>query len=55
MGCPGVRLEALQIITDCLRLFRPVTAPIARSAFKGAARRENPTLESPDAARVSAK
>ena len=45
VGCPGVRLEALQMITVCLRLSRPITAPIARSAFKGAGRRETPTFE----------
>ena len=45
MGCPGVRLEALQKITVCLRLSRPVSAPITKCAFKGVGRKEIPTLK----------
>ena len=45
MGCPGVRLEALQKITVCLRLSRPVSAPVTLCAFKGLGWREIPTLK----------
>ena len=55
MGCPGVRLEALQIITDCLRQPRPVTSPVAKPSFKGVGRRDPPTSELPNSARVPAK
>ena len=55
MGCPGVRLEALQIITDCLRQPGPVTAPVAKSAIKEVGRRAPPTSELPNSARVPVK
>ena len=41
----GVRLEALQKITVCLRLSRPVPAPVTLCAFKGLGCREIPTLK----------
>ena len=44
MGCPGVRLEALQKFTICLRPSRPVFALMISCGFTGAGLLAKPAL-----------